>query len=76
MVRFMENDKEENEMAVSALTEQYILDEQAAKRIISASPIKLPKSNEFNDLYLSDKDRIAHASNVLKSRKFSLQSCE
>lgn len=65
----MESDKEENEMVFLAMNEQYILDEQAARRIISTSPIKLPKSNEFNDLYLSDKERIAHAANILKSRK-------
>ena len=65
----MESDKEEDEMAVLAMNEQFILDEQAARRIISTSPSKLPKSNEFNDLYLSDKERIAHAANILKSRK-------
>lgn len=46
----MESDKEENEMVFLTMNEQYILDEQAARRIISTSPIKLPKSNEFNDL--------------------------
>ncbi|GAA0607836.1 hypothetical protein GCM10009001_26470 [Virgibacillus siamensis] len=59
-------------MPVLSLTEQYILDEQAAKKIISTSPITLRKSDEFNDLYLSDKERIAYASNILKSRKCKL----
>lgn len=67
---YMIGDKEVNKMAVFTLTnENYILDEQAAKKIISAAPVKIDKSNEFNDLYLSDKERIAHASNILKSRK-------
>ena len=56
-------------MAVSALTEQYVLDEKAAKKIVSTPPVKLSKSNVFNDLDLIDEERIAHAYNILKSRK-------
>jgi hypothetical protein len=63
------DDREEIDMSALALNERYILDEEAAKKILTTPAVKLPKSNEFNDLYLSDKERIAHALNVIKGRK-------
>ncbi|MFA9560670.1 hypothetical protein ACERII_25570 [Evansella sp. AB-rgal1] len=56
-------------MAVLAMNEQYILEEEAARKIVSASPVKLKKSNVFHDHNMSDDEAIAHASNILKRRK-------
>lgn len=62
------DDKEEENMAVLELTEQYILEEQAARRIISTLPVKLPQNDVFNDLNLNDKERTAYARSILKGR--------
>ncbi|MDC3418701.1 hypothetical protein [Aquibacillus salsiterrae] len=57
-------------MAVLAMNEQYILEEEAAKKIVSASPVNFKKnSNVFHDHNMSDDEAVAHASNILKRRK-------
>lgn len=65
----MGNNKEEAVMAGLKLMEQHSLNEQSAKKILSTSTVKLPKSNEFNDIYLSDEEAISHAAEIIKSRK-------
>lgn len=65
----MDDDKEEKKMAVLELAEQYALEEQAAKKIISTLPVKLLQNDVFNDLDLNDKERTAHARSILKGRK-------
>lgn len=64
----MNDDKEEEKMAVLELTEQYILEEQAARKIISTLPVKLPQNDVFNDLDLKDIERTTHARSILKGR--------
>ena len=64
----MGDDKEEEKMAVLELTEQYVLEEQAAKKIISTLPVKLPQNDVFNDLDLNDRERKMHARSILKGR--------
>ncbi|MFK4998948.1 hypothetical protein ACI2OX_21595 [Bacillus sp. N9] len=40
----MDSDKEEDKMAVLALNEQYIIDEQAARKIVSTSLLNYLKA--------------------------------
>ncbi|MCM3732745.1 hypothetical protein M3196_13910 [Fictibacillus nanhaiensis] len=59
----------DDEMATSTLYEKFTLTEATANKILETSRTILPEINVFNDIKLNEKDRIAHAANILKSRK-------
>lgn len=59
----------DDKMATSTLYEKFTLTEVTANKILEASRTILPEINLFNDIKLNETDRIAHAANILKSRK-------
>ena len=63
------HNKEGDKMATSTLYENFTLNETQAKKILSTPPTKLSEINIFNDIKLNPQERIAHAANILKSRR-------
>lgn len=61
--------EEENEMATETIFKPFFLDEEAAKNIISSTRTKIKHTNVFNDIKLTDSERIANAKRILNSRK-------
>lgn len=65
----MSDDKGEKDMATEVLEREYTLNEQEASKILNTPRTIIKEINIFNDIYLAKNERIAHAANILKSRK-------
>ncbi|WP_197280087.1 hypothetical protein [Bacillus sp. FJAT-27251] len=56
-------------MATSTIFDPYTLTESDVQKLLKTPRTKIPETNLFNDIKLSNKDRIRHAESILKSRK-------
>lgn len=65
----MSDDKEEKEMATEVLEQYFTLNEEEANKILKTPRTIIKENNIFNDIHLTKKERIAHAANILSSRK-------
>lgn len=66
----MQEKQEGKEMATSTLYKKFSLNEEDVQKLIS-TPIKtIKESNVFNDIKLNEKDRVAHATKIMASRKW------
>lgn len=67
----MSNDfEEEKDVATHILEREYTLNETEANKILMTPRTVIKESNVFNDIHLNEEERIAHAANILKSRKW------
>lgn len=66
----MQEKQEGKEMATSTLYKKFSLNEEEVQKLIS-TPIKtIKESYIFNDIELNEKDRVAHATKIMASRKW------
>ncbi|WP_243290350.1 hypothetical protein [Bacillus sp. FJAT-47783] len=56
-------------MATVTSQDRFVINESSAQKILSTPRTVIKESNVFNDIKMNNKERIAHAANVLKSRK-------
>ncbi len=65
----MRRRKGEKEVATVTSQDRFVINESSAQKILSTPRTVIKESNVFNDIKMNNKERIAHAANVLKSRK-------
>lgn len=63
-------EEEEMDMATTAITGKFVLNEDEVTQILETPRKKIRQTNAFNDLNLTKDERIAHAANILKSNKW------
>lgn len=56
-------------MATVTREQRFIINEKAADKILSTSPVKLPESKMIADIFLSDEVRAARAKSILDKFK-------
>ncbi|WLR41556.1 hypothetical protein LC087_11735 [Bacillus carboniphilus] len=62
-------DKEDIQMATETIFQRHTLDEEDVNKIISSPRTIIKETNVFNDVKLTQSERIANAERILKSRK-------
>lgn len=60
---------DEKDMATETILKPFYLDEEMAKKIISAPRTVIKESGVYNDLKVSKSERLANAKRILNSRK-------
>lgn len=64
-----ENKEEEKDMATKALETNFTLNQSEAMEILGAPRRTIKESDIFNDIKLSQANKVKHAASILKSRK-------
>ena len=57
-------------MSNTFLTKKFVLNEDEIAQILNTPSKKIKQCNTFNDLQLTKRERIAHASSILKLNKW------
>ena len=61
--------KEDVEMATETIFKPFVLDEDAIRKIISSPRTKIKESGIYNDLKVSESERLENAKRILNSRR-------
>ncbi|WP_132005302.1 hypothetical protein [Mesobacillus foraminis] len=62
-------EKENRDMATATIYDTFTLNEDAIRKIISSPRTKIKESGVFNDLKVSETERLANAQRILNSRR-------